>query len=101
MSAKAKARESPEDRLAALTRQAERQRAELASALGGVAGNVRDHRLRWKIAGATATGIAAAGTAAYKLFGKTSPAAQIGRAASAASIALGLGKAFLRLRKFL
>jgi len=96
-----KAKEGAEERLAGLARKAERQRAELASALGSVAGNVRDHRLRWKIAGATATGVAAAGTAAYKLFGKSSPAAQIGRAASAASIALGLGKAFLRLRKFL
>jgi len=94
-------KERGEDRLAELTRRAERQREELASALHDVAGNVRDHRLRWKIASSAATGIAVAGTAAYKLFGKTSPAAQIGRAASAASIALGLGKAFLRLRKFL
>jgi hypothetical protein len=93
--------EHGEDRLTQLARRAERQRAELASALQDVAGNVRDHRLRWKIAGSAATGIAVAGTAAYKLFGKASPAAQIGRAASAASIALGLGKAFLRLRKFL
>ena len=94
-------KEQGKDRMGELTRKAERQRAELTGALENVAGNVRDHRLRWKIAGATATGIAAAGTAAYKLFGKSSPAAQIGRAASAASIAIGLGKAFVRLRKFL
>jgi hypothetical protein len=90
-----------EDRLAELARTAARQREELASALHDVVGNVRDHRLRWKLAGSAATAIAVAGTAAYKLFGKASPAAQIGRAASAASIALGVGKAFLRLRKFL
>jgi hypothetical protein len=94
-------KEHGEDRLGELARKAERQQAELASALHDVAGNVRDHRLRWKIASSAATGIAVAGTAAYKFFGKASPAAQIGRAASAASIALGLGKAFLRLRKFL
>ena len=93
--------EHGEDRLGELGRRAERQRAELASVLHDVAGNVRDNRVRWKIASTAATGIAVAGTAAYKLFGKASPAAQIGRAASAASIALGLGKAFLRLRKFL
>ena len=93
--------EHAKDRVAELARRAERQRMELSLALEDVAGNVRDHRLRWKIAGSAATGIAVAGTAAWKLFGKTSPAAQIGRAASAASIALGLGKAFLRLRKFL
>jgi len=88
-------------KVADLARRAELQRAELTSALGDVALNVRDHRLRWKVAGMAATGIAAAGTAAYRLFGKASPAAQIGRAASAASIAIGLGRAFLRLRKFL
>ena len=94
-------RDASRKKVAELARRAELQRAELTSALGDVALNVRDHRLRWKVAGMTATGIAAAGTAAYRLFGKASPAAQIGRAVSAASIAIGLGKAFLRLRKFL
>jgi len=94
-------RDASRKRVAELARRAELQRAELTSALGDVALNVRDHRLRWKVAGMTATGIAAAGTAAYKLFGKASPAAQIGRAASAAAIAIGLGRAFLRLRRFL
>ncbi len=89
------------DRLNELARRAERQREQLASSLSEVAGDVREHRTRWKIAGMTVTGIAAAGTAAYRLFGKSSPAARIGRAASATSIVLGLGRAFLRLRKFL
>ena len=96
-----KDRDVSRKKVADLARRAQLERAELTSALGDVALNVRDHRLRWKVAGMTATGIAAAGTAAYKLFGKASPAAQIGRAASAASIAIGLGRAFLRLRKFL
>ncbi len=89
------------DRLNELARRAERQREQLVSSLSEVAGDVREHRTRWKIAGMTVTGIAAAGTAAYRLFGKSSPAARIGRAASATSIVLGLGRAFLRLRKFL
>jgi hypothetical protein len=88
-------------RVAELARRAELQRAELTSALGDVALNMRDRQLRWKVAGMAATGIAAAGTAAFRLLGSASPAAQIGRAVSAASIAIGLGKAFLRLRKFL
>jgi len=96
-----KERDGSRKKLTDLARRAELQREELTSALGDVAVNVRDHRLRWKVAGMTATAIPAAGTAAYKLFGKASPAAQIGRAASAASIAIGLGRAFLRLRKFL
>ncbi|MEO8431729.1 MAG: hypothetical protein ABI592_09500 [Acidobacteriota bacterium] len=91
----------PAGRLEELSRRAERQREELAGSISGIASDVREHRMRWKIAGMTATGIAAAGTAAYRLFGKASPAARIGRAASATSIVLGLGRAFLRLRKFL
>lgn len=89
------------ERIAELSRRADRQREQLATSLSGVASDVREHRTRWKIAGMTATGVAAAGTAAYRLFGKSSPAARIGRAASATSILLGLGRAFLRLRKFL
>ena len=90
-----------EERLAELTRRADLQRAHLADSLGGVADDVRRHRTAWKVAGAAATGLVAAGTAAWKLFGRHSPAAKIGRAASGASIVLGLGRAFFRLRKFL
>jgi len=89
------------DKLDELARRAERQRFELAGNLEDVAARARRNRTRWKVAGMTVTGLAAAGTAAYRLFGKSSPAARIGRAASATSILLGLGKAFLRVRKFL
>lgn len=90
-----------EGRLAELARRAERQRADLAGSLQEMADGVRQQRVRWKAAGVAIATVAAAGTAAYKLFGRSSPAAQIGRAASAASILLGLGKAFVRLRRFL
>jgi hypothetical protein len=92
---------SKPERVAELARRAERQRLDLAENLEVVAVRARRHRTRWKVAGMTATGLAAAGTAAYRLFGKSSPAARIGRAASATSILLGLGKALLRVRKFL
>jgi predicted transcriptional regulator len=86
-------------RLEELTRRAERERLLLAESLGSVASDVRRHRMAWKFA--TATGLAAAATGAWKLFGRNSAAAKIGKAASGASILLGLGRAFLRLRRFL
>ncbi|MDQ2969514.1 MAG: hypothetical protein M3R62_08125 [Acidobacteriota bacterium] len=89
------------ERLRELTRRGAAERDRLADAVGGVAADVRQRRTAWKIAGLAATSIAAAGTAAYKLFGKSSPAARIGRAASATSIVLGLGRALLRIRRFL
>ena len=89
------------ERIAELSRRADRQREQLATSLSGVASDVREHRTRCNSGGMPAPGAAAAGTVAYRLFGKSSPAARIGRAASATSILLGLGRAFLRLRKFL
>lgn len=89
------------ERLEELSRRADRQRLLLAESLSSVASDVRRHKTAWKFAGATATGLAAAATAAWKLFGRNSPAAQIGKAASGASLLLGLGKAFFRLKKFL
>lgn len=88
-------------RLAELARRGEQERARLADAAGGLARDVRRRRMMWKFAGGTVAGLAAAGTAAYKLFGKSSPAARIGKAASATSIVLGVGRAFLRIRRFL
>jgi len=93
--------ENASERLEELTRRATRQRMLLAESLGSVASDVRRHKTAWKFAGATATGLATAGAAAWKLFGRNSPAARIGRAASGASVLLGLGKAFFRLKKFL
>jgi hypothetical protein len=93
--------EERSERLRKLTRRAASERDRLADAVGGVAANVRRRRAVWKVAGVAATSIAAAGTAAYRLFGRSSPAARIGRAASATSIVLALGRALLRIRRFL
>ncbi|MCA1580697.1 MAG: hypothetical protein LC796_04755 [Acidobacteria bacterium] len=105
MSAPSRGRKDPEKdrsaRLTELTARGALQRQRAAGAMFDVVDDVRRHRLQWRVAGMAATGLAAAGTAAWKLFGKSSPAAKIGRAASATSIVLGLGKAFLRVRKFL
>ncbi len=90
-----------EERLAELSRRGAEEREILASALADVAGVVRSRRTAFRIAGMAATAVAAGGTAAWRLFGASSPAARIGRAASGASILLGLGRAFLRLRRFL
>lgn len=95
------AEEGRTERLRELTRRAASERERLAEAVGGVAADVRQRRTAWKIASLAATSIAAAGTAAYRLFGRSSPAARIGRAASATSILLALGRAFLRIRRFL
>ena len=88
-------------RIDELTSRAALERLMLAESLGSVAADVRRHRIALKFAAATATGVAAAATAAWKLFGKNSPAARIGKAASGASILVGLGRAFFRLRRFL
>ncbi len=88
-------------RLTELAARGAMERQRLAGAVLDVAGDVRRHRVRWKVAGMAATSVATAGTLAWKLFGKSSPAAKIGKAASATSIVLGLGKAFLRIRRFL
>ncbi|HXM77638.1 MAG TPA: hypothetical protein VOA00_00275 [Thermoanaerobaculia bacterium] len=94
-------KEDRSERLRELTRRGAFERERLAEAVGGVAADVRQRRAAWKIAGIAATSIAAAGAAAYRLFGRSSPAARIGRAASATSILLALGRAFLRIRRFL
>jgi len=89
------------DRLEELAREGDRRRERLAETVYGVAEEVRRRRVAFKVAGMAVTGVVAAGTAAWKLFGRSSPAARIGRATSGASILLGLGKAFFRLRRFL
>lgn len=93
--------EDRSERLRELKRRGASERERLADTVAGVAAGVRQRRAVWKIAGLAATSIAAAGTAAYRLFGRSSPAARIGRAASATSILLALARAFLRIRRFL
>jgi hypothetical protein len=88
------------DRLEALSRRAAREREALASELWETRVEVSAFRHRWRYAGLAASGLAGAGMAAWKLFGKNSFAAKAGRIASAASLLIGLGKGFRTARKF-
>jgi hypothetical protein len=88
-------------RLEELVRHGEIERRALANAVGEISQEIRRRRTQWRIAGFLAGGLAATATAAYKLFGKGSLAAKVGRYSSAASLVLGLTRAALRLRRFL
>jgi hypothetical protein len=91
---------SREERLAALSRRAAWEREDLATALSEIHARTVAFRERWGFAGRTAAGLAAAGTAAWKLFGRNSLAARAGKIASAASLLLGIGRGVKRLRRF-
>lgn len=88
------------ERLAELSRRAAWEREDLASALAETRGEVDEFRHRWRFAGLAASGLAAAATAAWKLFGKNSLAAKVGRVASAASLLIGLGRGVRAGRRF-
>ncbi len=91
---------SHEERLAALSRRAAWEREDLATTLSEIRSEAVAFRERWGFAGRTAAGLAAAATAAWKLFGRNSLAARAGKIASAASLLLGIGKGVRRLRRF-
>ncbi len=88
------------NRLEALSRRAAREREELASALWETRHQASAFAQRWRYASVAASGLAAAGTFAWKLFGRNSLAAKAGRIASAASLLIGLGKGFRTARRF-
>jgi hypothetical protein len=89
-----------QERIETLVRRGEAQRHELAEAVEEIRAEIERRRTQWRIAGLVAGGLAAGATAAYKLFGKGSLAAKVGRYSSAASLLLGLGRAALSLRRF-
>jgi len=88
------------ERLEELRRRAAHEREDLAEALGAAREDVAAFRQRWRFAGWAASGLAAAATAGWKLFGRNSLAAKAGRIASFASLALGIGRGVQRARKF-
>jgi len=88
-----------QERVAGLLERAEVERRALADALADIRGEVERRRLQWKIVSMVVTGVAAAGTVAYRLFGKTSLSAKLGRAASAASLLWTLGRTYVRGRR--
>ena len=89
----------PEDRIAALRRRAAWEREDLADALREVRQEAGAFRHRWRFAGWAASGLAAALTAGWKLFGRNSLAAKAGNVASAASLLLGIGRGMRRIRR--
>jgi len=89
-----------EERIAALVRRGESEREDLAIAVLDARDEIERRRAQWKAASMVATCLAVAGTVAWKLFGKASLAARLGRAASAVSLLVGLARGFQRIRRF-
>jgi hypothetical protein len=88
-----------EDRLTALRRRASWEREDLATALSELQVAAGAFREKWRFAGWAATGLAAAATAGWRLFGRHSLAAKAGRVASAASLLFGIGRGLWRIRR--
>jgi hypothetical protein len=89
-----------DERLVELQRRAVHEREDLVTAIRDLRIEIDSFRSRWRFAGWAASGIAAAATAGWKLFGRNSLAAKAGRIASAASLLLGIGRGVRRLRLF-
>ena len=89
-----------QERIAALVRRGESEREDLAIAVLEARDEFERKRAMWRAASTVATGLAAAGAVAYRLFGKTSLAARLGRAATAVSLLVGLARGFQRVRRF-
>ena len=89
-----------DERMDALRKRAALEREDLAEALSSARDDAASFRNRWRYAGWAASGLAAAATAGWKLFGRNSLAARAGRIASAASLLLGIGRGVQRVRRF-
>jgi hypothetical protein len=89
-----------EERLANLRRRAAYERDDLAASLADLRFEAAAFRHRWRFAGWAASGLAAAGTVGWKLFGRNSFAARAGRLASAASLLIGLGRGVRKVKRF-
>lgn len=89
-----------DERMDALRRRAALEREDLAEALASARDDAASFRNRWRFVGWAVSGVAAAATAGWKLFGRNSLAARAGRIASAASLLLGIGRGVQRVRRF-
>jgi hypothetical protein len=89
-----------EERLAELVERGEREREALANATLEIRSEFERRRAQWKAASVFATGAAVVGTVAYKLFGRSSFSARLGRTASVVSLVLGLVRAAMKVRRF-
>jgi hypothetical protein len=90
-----------EERLALLVERGRREREELKNATLEIRGELERRRAQWKLASVLASGAAVIGTVAYKLFGRSSYSARLGRTASVVSLVLGLVRAALKIGRFL
>jgi hypothetical protein len=88
------------DRIAALVARGRQEREDLAAATVQIRAEVERRKAQWRAASLLATGIAVTGTIAYRLFGRNSLSAQLGRAASLVSLVMGLVRFFQRVRSF-
>lgn len=89
-----------DERIEALRSRAAGEREALAAAIFEARSEATSFRQRWRFAGWAASGLAAAATAGWKLFGKNSLAARAGRVAAATSLLLGIGRGVQRVRRF-
>jgi hypothetical protein len=87
------------ERIDGLRRRGEFERDTLAREVAGLRDVIDEKRARWKTAGWIAGIAAAAWTIGYRLFGKNSLSARLGRMTSAAQLVFGLGRAIGKLRK--
>ena len=88
------------DRIAALVERGRQEREDLAAATVEIRAEVERRKAQWRAASFLATGIAVTGTILYRLFGRNSLSAQLGRAASVVSLVMGLVRFFQRVRSF-
>jgi hypothetical protein len=91
---------SREDRIAALLARGGQEREDLAAATIEIRAEVVRRKAQWRAASFLATGLAVTGTVVYRLFGRNSLSAQLGRAASVASLVMGLFRFFQSIRRF-
>ncbi len=89
-----------EERIAALVAEGEAKREALKAVTFEIVDEVERRRRQWKAASYLASGAAAVGTVAYKLFGATSFSARMGRTASVVSVLVGVFRAFQKIRRF-
>jgi hypothetical protein len=89
-----------DERIAALVAEGDEKRAALKAVTFEILDEVERRRSQWKAASYLAMGAAAIGTVAYKLFGRTSFSARMGRTASVVSIIVGLFRAFQKVHRF-
>ena len=88
------------ERIDDLVRRGALEREEISQAVFDLRAEWEKRRAQWKIASVVATGLATGATVAYRLLGKSSIAAKVGKAASAISVVVSLTRAAFRVRRF-